>query len=411
MDDVIFKYRNIEGMTDIRVAIQHGAYEGWRKALRMTPETIIETVKASGLRGRGGAGFPTGLKWSFMPKDYSKPHFLLANADESEPGTFKDREIMLKLPHLLIEGAAIASMATRSKKCFIYVRGEYLPAMKVLEQALAQVYQERLLGKNILGSGIDVDIDIYRGAGAYICGEETALMDSIQGDRGHPRERPPYPAQKGAWGFPTTVNNVETLSSVGQIIQNGAEWYRQWGTEKSPGTKIFSLSGHVKTPGNYELPLGTPLREIIYNHGGGIRGEKKVKCVIPGGSSTAFLDSSKLDTRMDFESIAAAGSQLGSGGIIVMNEDTDMVKATLRISEFYAHESCGKCTPCHQGTWWLVKILNRILDGKGSKDDLDLILDICDNMEGNCFCLLGDACAIPVRSAVKIFRDEFDEHL
>jgi len=411
MDDVIFKYRNIPDMTDIKVAMSNGSYDGWKKALRMGPEAVIEVVKQSGLRGRGGAGFPTGLKWSFMPKEDGKPHYLLANADESEPGTFKDREIMLKLPHCVIEGAAIGAMAIRAKRCFIYMRGEYLPVLKVMEKALAQAYQERLLGRNILGSGIDVDIEIYRGAGAYICGEESAMLDSIQGDRGHPRERPPFPAQVGAWGMPTTVNNVETLSPVGAIILNGPEWYRKWGTEKSPGTKIFSVSGHVNKPGNYELPLGTSLRKIIFDHAGGVRGNKKIKCIIPGGSSTPFLDSSKIDTKMDYESVTAAGSMLGSGGIIVIDEDTDIVKVALRVAQFYAHESCGKCTPCHQGTWWLTKILKRMLDRKGSKSDLDLILDVCDNMLGKCFCLLGDACAMPVTGAVKTFRDEFESHI
>ncbi|MFH1514583.1 MAG: NADH-quinone oxidoreductase subunit NuoF, partial [bacterium] len=354
-------------MTDIKVAREHGAYLAWNKSLDMQPDEITEIVKASGLRGRGGAGFPTGLKWTFMPKNDPRPSFLCCNADESEPGTFKDREIMLKLPHLMIEGIAIACRAIRAKKCFIYIRGEFVQPILTVVDALKQAYAEGLLGEKT-----GVDIEVYRGAGAYICGEETALMDSLQGGRGHPREKPPFPAQKGIWGMPTTVNNVETLASVGPIVSNGAEWYRQWGTEKSAGTKIFCLSGHVNKPGNFELPLGTPLRDIIYGPGMGMRNNKKIKAVIPGGSSTQVLDESKLDTPMDYESVMEAGSMLGSGGIIVMDEDTDMVKVTQRVAEFYAHESCGKCTPCHQGTWWISKILARINEGKGKKEDLDL---------------------------------------
>lgn len=406
MDEVIFKYRDIPNMTDIDKAIARGVYKAWQKAMLMSSDEITQIVMESGLRGRGGAGFPTGLKWSFMPKDGAKPCFLCCNADESEPGTFKDREIMLKHPHMLIEGAAIASRATRSHKCYIYLRGEYFPAKRSLDSALKQAYSNGLLGEKV-----GVDIEIYRGAGAYICGEETALMDSLQGDRGHPREKPPFPAQHGVWGMPTTINNVETLAAVGPILLNGAKWYRQWGTEKSPGTKIFCLSGHVNKPGNYELPLGIPLRDIIYGPGMGIPKDKKIKAVMPGGSSSPVLDSSKLDTPMDYESVAKAGSMLGSGGIIVMDEDTDIVKAALRVAEFYSHESCGKCTPCHQGCWWLTKILSRILNGGGKLSDLNLIVDICDNMQGRSFCLLGDACAMPIRSFIKIFKHEFEERV
>ena len=406
MNEVIFQYRDVPNMTDINVAREHGAYSAWKKSLDMQPDEITEIVKASGLRGRGGAGFPTGLKWTFMPKDDPRPSFLCCNADESEPGTFKDREIMLKLPHLLIEGIAIACRAIRAKKCFIYIRGEFVQPLLSIVAALKQAYAADLLGEKT-----GVDIEVYRGAGAYICGEETALMDSLQGDRGHPREKPPFPAQRGVWGMPTTVNNVETLASVGPIIANGAEWYRQWGTEKSAGTKIFCLSGHVNKPGNFELPLGTPLRDIIYGPGMGVRNNKKIKAVIPGGSSTQVLDESKLDTPMDYEGVMEAGSMLGSGGIIVMDEDTDMVKVTQRIAEFYAHESCGKCTPCLEGTWWISNILARINDGNGKKDDLDLILDLCDNIEGRSYCLLGDACAMPVRSLVQTFRSEFESKI
>jgi NADH-quinone oxidoreductase subunit F len=406
MDDVIFKYRTVSNMTDIRVAIEHGTYKALTKALQMSPDEIIEVVKASGLRGRGGAGFPTGLKWSFMPKDDPRPGFLCCNADESEPGTFKDREIILKLPHMLIEGCAIACRAIRSKKCYIYIRGEFAAPYITLQKAIKSAYELELLGNKT-----GVDIEIYRGAGAYICGEETALMDSLQGDRGHPREKPPFPAQKGVWGNPTTVNNVETLSAVGPILLNGAEWYKKWGTPKSSGTKIFCLSGHVNKPGNYELPLGTKLRDIIYGPGMGIPGDKQIKAIIPGGSSTPVLDASKLDIPMDYESLAQNGSMLGSGGIIVIDEDMDIVKVTLRIAEFYAHESCGKCTPCHQGCWWLTQILKRIINRDGKSTDIDLMLDICDNIEGRSYCLLGDACAMPVRSFLKTFRSDFEARL
>lgn len=403
MDEVVFKYRDVPDMTDINVAKSHGTYKAWQKAQQMSADSIIETVKESGLRGRGRTGFPTGVKWSFMLEDDTHQSFLVCNANESEPGTFKDREIMLKIPHSLIEGCAIACRAIRAKKCFIYIRGEFVAPYNTLLKALQEAYQDRQLG-----AGVGVDIEIYRGAGAHICGEETALMNSLQGDRGYPGEPSPFPAQKGFWRNPTTVNNVETLTSVAPIVLNGADWYKQWGTRKSTGTKIFSLSGHVVKPGNYELPIGTSLRDIIYGMGMGVSDDREIKAVIPGGLSTPVLDSSKLDVLMDYESLVEAGSMLGSGGVIVMDETVDMVKATLSTAEFYAHESCGKCTPCRQGSWWLVKILKRIVDGNGKMDDIELMLDICDNIEGRSYCLLGDACAIPVRGFIMNFKDEFE---
>jgi NADH-quinone oxidoreductase subunit F len=410
---VVTKDINVPGIDSLEVYRQHDGYEALAKALReYQPDDLVEIVKQSGLRGRGGAGFPAGMKWSFLAKN-DKPRYLCCNSDESEPGTFKDRVLMEKIPHRLIEGVLITSYACRVKTAFIYVRGELALAAKQVEKAVKEAYEVGLVGQNILGSDFSCDIIVHRGAGAYICGEESALMESLEGRRGYPRLKPPFPAVIGLYGGPTVINNCETLVTVPPIVLNGAAWYASFGTEKSKGTRIYGLSGHVKKPGNYELPLGIPLRELIYDeqYGGGVLGDKKVKAVIPGGSSTFLLSADQLDTPMDYESVAAAGSMLGSGGVIVMNEDTCMVGAILRAVEFYRDESCGKCTPCREGTYWMVEILERLEHGRGKVKDIDLLLDICDNISGKSFCPLGDAATSLVRSGIRLFREEFKYHV
>lgn len=392
--------------------LKQGGYQGLAKALReFRPEEVIEIVKKSGLRGRGGAGFPAGVKWGFVPKDGSRPRYLCCNADEGEPGTFKDRQLMERDPHQLIEGIIISSYAIGAKMAFIYIRGEFVRAARILERALEEAYSQGYLGKNILENGYDLDIQIHRGAGAYICGEETALLESLEGKRGNPRLKPPFPASVGLYGYPTVINNVETLCNIPHIINRGPEWFASIGTPKSTGTKIFSISGHVERPGNYELPMGTPLRELIYQYAGGIRGGHALKAIIPGGSSTPVLTPDKLDVPLDFESVAAAGSMLGSGAVIVMDNTTCMVKVALILSRFYHHESCGQCTPCREGTAWMHKILKRIEEGRGRMEDLDLLLDICDNMKGKTICPLSDAAAMPVESYIQNFRGEFEDHI
>jgi NADH-quinone oxidoreductase subunit F len=392
---------------------EHDGYQALEKALKeYQPDDLVELMKKSGLRGRGGAGFPTGLKWSFLAKN-DKPRYLCCNADESEPGTFKDRMLMEKNPHQLIEGVIITSYACRVMTAFIYVRGELALAGRQIARAIDEAYAAGYIGKNILGSDYSLDVIMHRGAGAYICGEESALMESLEGRRGYPRLKPPFPAAVGMYGGPTVINNCETLSTIPAIIRNGADWYATFGTEKSKGTRVFCLSGHVKQPGNYELPLGASLRTLIYDeqYGGGILDDKQIKAIIPGGSSTPMLGPDKLDTPLDFEAIAAAGSMAGSGGVVIMHEDTCIVDAVLRMSEFYRDESCGKCTPCREGTYWLTEILHRLEHGHGSQKDLDLLLDICDNMNGKCFCPLGDAATSPIVSSIKLFRDEYEAHV
>jgi NADH-quinone oxidoreductase subunit F len=389
-----------------------GGYQALKKALAMKPDELIELVKASGLRGRGGAGFPTGLKWSFVPKDSDKPKYLCVNADEGEPGTFKDRYIMELDPHALIEGSIIACYAFGAHTAFIYTRGEFKFQMQRMEEALAEAREAGFLGKNIMGdSGFDIDIWVQPGAGAYVCGEETALIESNEGHRGMPRLKPPFPAVVGLFGGPTVVNNVETLSALPHIVDKGAEWYAKLGSDKNGGTKLFGVSGHVEKPGLYELPMGTSLKEIIYDVCGGIRGGKELKAVIPGGSSTPVLKPDQIEVNMDFDSLAKVGSMLGSGAVIVMDETTCMVRVAMRLAKFYAHESCGQCTPCREGVAWIKDILVRIEDGKGLDGDLDLILDVCDNVQGNTICPLGDACAMPIRALIQQFRDEFEEHI
>jgi NADH-quinone oxidoreductase subunit F len=389
---------------------QAGGYVQLKAAFAKPPEEIVAAVDASGLRGRGGAGFPTGRKASFLPKD-RKPAYLCVNADESEPGTFKDREIMLRNPHALIEGILIMSYGIGATSAFIYIRGEYLTEFEVLKRALEEARSRGYVGRNVLGSGYDATVVLHRGAGAYICGEETALLSSLEGERGQPRSKPPFPAVAGLYAAPTLVNNVETLASVPYILAMGGEAYAQIGTERSKGTRVFSLSGNVRRPGNYELPLTATLRDLIEGHGGGAPEGRSIKAIIPGGSSTPILMPDQIDTHIDYESIAAAGSMAGSGGVVVIDDRTCMVQLALRVAEFYRHESCGKCTPCREGTRWGVDIIRRIEMGEARQGELDLLLNVCDRILGKCLCPLGDAMAMPVASYVTHFRDEFQRHI
>jgi NADH-quinone oxidoreductase subunit F len=388
--------------------LKRDGYEGLRKALLMDPDAITGVVKESGLRGRGGAGFPTGLKWSFMPREPVGPHYLCCNADESEPGAFKDREILRWVPHLLIEGCLIAARAIRSEHVYIYVRGEYFPFTRVLNGAVVEAYEAGYIGENILGSGWSCDLTVHIGAGAYIAGEETGLMSSLMGGRAEPWIKPPFPAQSGIFGRPTTVNNVETLATVPMVVTQGADWYRQWGTEKSPGTKLWCCSGHLERPGTYELPLGVPLSKIIYDLCGGPPGGKKVKAVIPGGSSTAMLTADELDCETTYEGMAEAGSSLGTASPIVMDEDTNLVRAMRRIAEFYAHESCGQCVQCREGTAWAARILRRIEVGEGRLADIDTLYHVCDQLTGRTICPLADSMVFPLRSSLDKFRGEYE---
>ncbi|HEY1320628.1 MAG TPA: NADH-quinone oxidoreductase subunit NuoF [Streptosporangiaceae bacterium] len=386
-----------------------GGYQALGKALRMAPDDIIAMVKESGLRGRGGAGFPTGNKWGFIPQGDGKPHYLVVNADESEPGTCKDIPLMLATPHLLIEGAIISAYAIRAEHAFIYVRGETLHVVRRLQQAAAEAYEAGYLGSNILGSGYDLELVVHAGAGAYICGEETALLDSLEGLRGQPRNKPPFPAVEGLYACPTVVNNVESIASVPSIVTEGAGWFAGMGTERSKGFGIFSLSGHVTTPGQYEAPLGITLRELL-GYAGGVRAGHQLKFWTPGGSSTPILTGEHLDDPLDFESMGKAGSMLGTRALQIFDETTCVVRAVLRWTEFYQHESCGKCTPCREGTYWMVRVLQRLERGVGTDEDLDKLLDICDNILGRAFCALGDGAVSPITSSIKYFRDEYIEH-
>jgi NADH-quinone oxidoreductase subunit F len=384
-----------------------GGYQALRKALGMSPADIVNEVKASGLRGRGGAGFPTGMKWSFMPPKGDKPHFLVCNADESEPGTFKDRELIRWTPHALVEGCLLGAYAIRAEHAFIYIRGEFFEPAQVLARAIEEAYEAGYAGRNVMGSGIDIDVTLHLGAGAYICGEETGLLNSLEGRRGEPRIKPPFPAIAGAFRLPTAVNNVESLIAAAHIVQNGADWYKQWGTEKSTGTKLFCVSGHVKRPGNYEVPLGFNFKEFIYDVCGGTPDGRPIKAVIPGGSSVPMLTADELDIGMDYEAMAAAGTMLGCGSVIVMDDTTDIVKQVRRMVDFYAHESCGQCTPCREGTAWAGKILRRIENGHGSEADLQTLMEISDNMSGKTICVLSDACAAPITSSIQKFRGDY----
>jgi NADH-quinone oxidoreductase subunit F len=409
---ILTRNLHVADLQQIGVYESLGGYQGLAKALReYQPAEVIDIVKKSGLRGRGGAGFPTGMKWGFVPKDSAKPVYLCVNADESEPGTFKDRLIIEKDPHQLIEGIIISAYALGCHQAFIYIRGEFCFGAEVLNKAIGEAYEKGYLGKNILNSGFDLDLMVHRGAGAYICGEETALLESIEGKRGHPRLKPPFPAVVGLYGSPTVINNVETLANVSHIINNGAEWYAKIGVPGNSGTRLFGVSGHVMKRGVYELPMGTPLRELIFTHCGGMRNGHKLKAIVPGGSSVPVLTPDQLDVPLDFDSVAKAGSMLGSAGVIVMDDSTCMVKAARRISKFYAEESCGQCTQCREGTEWIYLILTRLEDGRGKRGDLELMLDICTNMKGRTICPLSDAAAMPIESYIRKFYDEFAAHI
>ncbi|MCC7154134.1 MAG: NADH-quinone oxidoreductase subunit NuoF [Bryobacterales bacterium] len=405
-----FEYPNAEPIGIDRFLATRG-YEGFRKALGMTPEQIIDEVKKSNLRGRGGAGFPTGMKWSFVPRQSPKPKYIVVNADESEPGTCKDRIILENDPHRLIEGVLIAARAINASRGWIYIRGEYRYLIAVVDKAIEEAYQHGFLGENIQGSGWTFHLSTHSGAGAYECGEESALLNSLEGLRGNPRLKPPFPATSGAFQCPTVLNNVETYSAVPDIILNGGEWYSNLGTPKNGGTRLFCLSGHVNRPGVYELPMGFNLLRLINEVGGGVRGGRKLKAVIPGGSSCPVLKAEECDLPMDHESLAKIGSMLGSGGVVVMDETTDMVKAMFRIMKFYAHESCGWCIPCREGTAWLKKLLGRLDEGLGVSTDIDLANELARNMLGKTFCALGDAAAMPTISFVEKFRGEFEAKL
>ncbi len=410
-EKILLRHEDVANLRELDVYVSDGGYATALRVLKeREPEDIIEEVKASGLRGRGGAGFPTGMKWGFLPKD-NPLRYLCVNADESEPGTFKDRQILEHNPHLLLESMVLAAYAIKCHKAYIYIRGEFAQGAKILEEAVREAVAGGHLGEDIYGTGFDLDVVVHRGAGAYICGEETGLIESLEGKRAYPRVKPPFPAVYGVFGAPTIVNNVETLCCVRPILERGAQWFKTIGPEKSPGPKLYCVSGHVERPGVYELPMGTNLRELIYDHCGGIPGGKKLKAVIPGGSSVPIFTADEIDVNMDFDSIAAAGSLLGSCGTIVMNEDTCMVRALRIIARFYRHESCGQCTPCREGTGWLERLMIGLEDGGANDRDVDLLMQVADNMMGNTVCVLADAAAMPTKSFVTKFRSEFEEHL
>jgi len=411
--NLLLRHREIADLHKLEVYRQHEGFQAFFKAVtNMQPDEVIEVVKASGLRGRGGAGFPTGMKWAFVDKKIW-PHYVVANADESEPGTFKDREIMENNPFQFIEGVAIASYAVTANAAYIYLRGEFWQLAHQLDQCISELYSAGLLGDNLFGTDYSLRIYTHLGAGAYICGEETAMLESIEGKLGQPRLRPPFPPSFGLFGKPTVVNNVETLSNVPLIVARGAEWYRTFGTEKSPGTKVFCLSGRVNRPGNYELPLGTTFRELIYEHGGGIPDNRQIKAIMAAGASSALIVANEeaLDTPMDYESVPKLGAALGSASVIVIDETVSIPWLINKTVHFFKHESCGKCTPCREGTGWLYRVVHRIETGKGRVEDLDLLNNVADNIQGRTICALGDAAAMPVRAMIHHFRDEFAYHI
>jgi NADH-quinone oxidoreductase subunit F len=391
-----------------------GGYANLKKNLSLTPDEIIDKVKASSLRGRGGAGFPTGMKWGFLPKDNPKPRYMCVNADESEPGTYKDRLIIEKDPHQLVEACVVSTYAIRSKLCFIYIRGEFHQGIRTLTKAVEDAYAAGFVGKNILGTGVDVDIVVHGGAGAYECGEETALLESLEGKRGQPRLKPPFPATHGLYGCPTIVNNVETIVCVPLVLDRGPEWFASYGTEKNGGPKLYCISGQVQRPGTFEVPMGRlTLRELIYDakYAGGMRPGRQLRAVVPGGSSTPVLTPSEIDVPMDFDSLMKAGSMLGSAGTIVMDDTTCMVWMAQRLTYFYKHESCGKCSPCREGTGWMLRLLTKIEEGQGTEKDLDFLWTVCDSIGGKTLCPFGDAAIAPPQSTLKKFRDEYDYHV
>jgi len=411
-EKVLTKHFDLKNLFQIEVYLQQGGYQAVEKALKeMKPAQILDEVKKANLRGRGGAGFPAGVKWGFVPQGEDKPKYLCVNADEGEPGTFKDRYIMSHNPHLLLEGIIIAAYCVGINTAFIYIRGEYESIALRIEKAISEAYQKGFLGKDILKSGFDLNVYVHRGAGAYICGEETALLESLEGERGHPRLKPPFPASVGLFQCPTVINNVETLSNVPHIILKGAEWFCQQGLPKDGGTRIFGVSGPVNKPGIYELPLGANLKDIIFKQAGGMKDGKKLKAVIPGGMSAPILKADEIDIPMDFDSLMAAGSMLGSGAIIVIDEETSMLDVLKVVAKFYSHESCGQCTPCRVGNSWINKIVKRIAAGKGKKQDIDNILRLASNIQGKTLCPLGDAAAMPILSLTQKFRKELESYL
>jgi NADH-quinone oxidoreductase subunit F len=412
MEAVLLRARGVPDSRVIATYLAAGGYEGWKKAFTMAPDAVTKEVTDSELRGRGGAGFPTGRKWSFVPKDHPGPRYLICNADESEPGTFKDREIIEHDPHQVIEGIAIASYAIGAKTAYIYIRGEFVRWARILEEAIEEARRAGFLGKNVLGSGFDLDVWVHRGAGAYICGEETALLESLEGKRGFPRLKPPFPTVVGAFGKPTVVNNVETLACVPHIMTRGAHWFASIGRPRNTGPKLFSVSGHVNRPGVYELPLGVTFREIIHEHCGGIRGGRKLKAFFPGGTSAPIMTAAEVDVQADFDACGQAGTMLGSGGVIVLDETVDMVEAAANVAHFYAHESCGQCTPCREGADWCKNVLDRMVEGHARAADPETLLRICRfSSSGMTICPLGDAYALPISSMVNKFREEFDRRI
>nr|CRH07501.1 NADH-quinone oxidoreductase chain F (NADH dehydrogenase I, chain F) (NDH-1, chain F) [Candidatus Magnetococcus massalia] len=410
---VVYKNIHLENSHTLKVARAQGGYKAAEKALAMNGDEIIDQVKQAGIRGRGGAGFPAGLKWSFIPKNDPRPKYLVCNADEGEPGTCKDRDIIRFDPHMLIEGMIIAAYAVGAEQGYIYIRGEFYREAEVLQAAIDEAYADGLLGDNVLGKGVRFDLAVHRGAGAYVCGEESALLNSLEGLKGQPRLKPPFPANVGLYGCPTVINNVETLASIPSILENGGGWYAGLGVEKSTGTKVFSVSGHVNKPGNYEVELGLPLKTLINDYAGGVRGGwDNLKGVIPGGSSTPVLTAEQCESvTMDYDALTKAGTMLGAGSVIVMDKSTCIVKAITRLSKFYRHESCGQCTPCREGTGWLAQVMDRIENGQGKMSDIDLLLDVCSNIQGKTICALGDAAAMPIVGAIKAFREEFVHHV
>ncbi|MDP8206969.1 MAG: NADH-quinone oxidoreductase subunit NuoF [Candidatus Electryonea clarkiae] len=414
LEKIVFKGIDIPGNTDLKVYEEHGGYEQWKKILKdkITPEEVIEIVKKSGLRGRGGAGFPTGLKWSFVPQNTKKEKYLLCNCDESEPGTFKDREIIEKSPHQLIEGMLIAAYAFQGGVSYIYFRGEFVKGWKICEAALAQAREAGYIGENILGSGWNHQVWTHRGAGAYICGEETALINSMEGKRGEPRIKPPFPAVEGFYKSPTIVNNVETLTAVPKILENGPEWYHQWGTERSTGTKLWSCCGHISNPGVYEVPMGYSMKKFFEEELGGVWKDRALKAVIPGGSSTpAMTPEEFFACKMDYESIAEHGSMLGSGGMIVMDDQTCLVEVAEVLAQFYHHESCGQCTPCREGTGWVHRIIQDIERGQAQPDVKNVLFTVFDEIFGNTICPLGDSIVMPIKSLMDKWPEEFDYYI
>jgi len=413
MEKILLRNIYVPDSHTLAVYRSHNGYQSWEKVIKgLRPEQLIEEIKASGLRGRGGAGFPTGMKWGFVPKDSPKPKYMVCNADESEPGTFKDRLLIERDPHAIIEGTLIAAYAIQSHTAFIYIRGELAFGAGVLERAVDEAILAGYIGKNILESGYDLDLIVHRGAGAYICGEETALLSSLEGGRGWPKLKPPFPATHGLFGCPTVVNNVETLAALPWIIEKGAAAYAAMGTEKSKGTKLFSVSGHIRYPGVYEVEMGYPFMKFLQEDCGGVPNGRKLKGVIPGGASMPVLRPEEIENvKLDYESVQAAGSLLGSGGVIVMDETTCMVRAGWNIARFFAHESCGQCSPCREGCHWMEKIFQRIEQGEGDEDDLDLILNVSGNIMGNTICPFGDAAAMPAAAFIKKYREEFEAHI